>query len=71
MSVPNEDIIIQMELMNYMGESLEVIAIYIHRLKGTHVTEAVYLPYLGNSSVFRFSVGNYTMSQAASYSTIH
>ena len=55
-SIANEDIAIQMELMNYMGESLGVVATFTCT-KELNVTEIDYLPYLGNSSVFRFSMG--------------
>ena len=62
-SVANEDIVIQVELMNYMGESLGVIATY-SGIKELNVTESDYLAYLGNSSVFRFSVG--TLNESGS-----
>ena len=58
-SVANEDIVIQMELMNYVGESLRVVATFTG-MKELNVTEMDYLPYLGNSSVSRFSVGTYS-----------
>ena len=62
-STADEDIVIQMELMNYMGESLGVIATFTG-IKELNVTEMDYLPYLGNSSVFRFSVGTYNESDS-------
>ena len=56
-SVTNENIVIQMELMNYMGQTLGVVGTFTG-MKELNVTETDYLvPYLGNSSVFRFSVG--------------
>lgn len=66
-SAADEDIVIQMELMNYMGESLGVITTF-KGIKELIVTEMDYLPYLGNSSVFRFFVGAYNESDSL---TIH
>ena len=61
-NVSVEDIIIRMELRNYMGESLGI----IRNFTGTRrldVMETDYLPYLDSSSIFRFSVGEYNLSQ--------
>ena len=60
-NVSVEDTIIRMELWNYMGESLGIIAIFTG-MKERDVIESDYLPYLGNSSIFRFSVGTYNES---------
>ena len=56
-----EDAVIRMELVNYMGESLGIIETFTG-MKELNVTETDYLPYLGNSSIFRFSVGTYNNS---------
>lgn len=52
------DIVIRMELMNYMGESLGIIDTFTG-LRELNVTESDYSSYLGNSSIFRFTVGEY------------
>ena len=57
-NVSVEDIVIQMELRNYRGETLR----FIRDFTGTqyvNVTEVEYVPYLKNASIFRFSVGVY------------
>ena len=53
--------VIQMELRNYMGESLGIIANFTGT-KRLEVRESNYLPYLRNSRVFRFSVGTFNSS---------
>ena len=61
-NVSVEDIVIRMELRNYMGESLGI----IRNFTGTRrldVMETDYLPYLDSSSIFRFSVSEYNLSQ--------
>ena len=57
-NVSVEDTVIRMELRNYMGESLGFVRNFtgIRRLV---VTEADYLPYLGETRILRFSVGVY------------
>ena len=60
-NVSIEDTVIRMELVNYMGESLGIIETFTG-MKELNVTEVDYLPYLGNSSIFRFSVGTYNNS---------
>ena len=60
-NVSVEDTVIRMELMNYMGESLETIDNFTDT-KELNVSEMDYLPYLGNSSIFRFTVGTYNKS---------
>ena len=60
-NVSTEDTVIRMELMSYMGESLGIIDTFTGS-KELNVTEMNYLPYLGNSSVFRFTVGAYNQS---------
>ena len=62
-NIPVEHIVIEMELMNYKGESLATIAKF-QGVRELNVTEADYLPYLGNSSVFRFSVGTHNESDS-------
>ena len=56
-----EDFVIRMELRNYMGESLGFIRNFTG-IRQLTVRESDYLPYLDNSSVFRFSVGVYDQS---------
>ena len=60
-NVSVEDTVIRMELRNYMGESVGFVRNFtgIRRLI---VTEADYLPYLGETRIFRFSVGVYNDS---------
>ena len=60
-NVPAEDTVIRMELRNYMGESLGIIRNFTG-IRQLNVTENDYLPYLGNTSIFRFSVGVYNES---------
>ena len=62
-NVSVEDTVIRMELWNYMGESLGIIDTFTG-MKERDVIESDYLPYLGNSSIFRFSVGTYNESGA-------
>ena len=62
-TVSVEDTIIRMELWNYRGESLGIINTFTG-MKERHVIESDYLPYLGHSSIFRFSVGTYSESGA-------
>ena len=62
-TVSVEDTVIRMELWNYMGESLGIIDTFTG-MKERHVIESDYLPYLGRSSIFRFSVGTYSESGA-------
>jgi len=57
-NVSAQDTVIRMELRNYMGESLGFIQNFTGK-KELNVTESIYLPYLRNSSIFRFSVGTY------------
>ena len=60
-NVSVEDTVIRMELMNYMGESLGNIDTFTGVTERV-VTEADYLRYLGNSSVFRFTLGTINQS---------
>jgi hypothetical protein len=60
-NVPTEDTVIRMELRNYMGESLGIIRNFTG-IRKLDVTEEDYLPYLRNTSIFRFSVGVYNDS---------
>ena len=60
-NVSVEHIAIRMELMNYMGESLGFINTF-SGIEELNVTELDYLPYLRNSSTFRFTVGTYNES---------
>ena len=58
-NVSAEDTVIRFELRNYMGESLGIISEFMG-MKVLDVTEKMdYLPYLRNSSIFRFSIGEY------------
>ena len=61
-NVSVEDIVIRMELRSYMGESLGIIRNFIGTRR-LDVMESDYLPYLDSSSIFRFSVGDYSLSQ--------
>ena len=61
-NVSVEDTVIRMELRNYMGESLGIIRNFVG-IRQLIVTENDYLPYLGNTSIFRFSVGVYNESE--------
>ena len=65
-SVPFENIVLRMELRNYMGESLGFIDTYTG-VSEVNVTESDYLPYLRNSSIFRFTVGVYNESAEGSF----
>ena len=58
-SVLAEDTVIRMELRNYMGESLGIVREFTG-VRQLNVKEADYLPYLRNTSIFRFSVGLYS-----------
>ena len=60
-NVSAEDTVIRIELRSYMGESLEMINVIVG-VKELNMTEMDYLPYLSNSSIFRFSVGEYNES---------
>ena len=60
-NVSAEDTVIRMELRNYMGESAGFIRNYTG-IRHVIVTEADYLPYLGETRIFRFSVGVYNDS---------
>ena len=65
-SVPIESIVLRMELRNYMGESLGIIDTYTG-VSEINVTESEYLPYLQNSSIFRFTVGVNNESAAGGF----
>ena len=60
-NVPVEDTVIRMELRNYMGESLGIIRNFTG-IRQLNVGEVDYLPFLRNTSIFRFSVGVYNNS---------
>ena len=60
-NVPTEDTVIRMELRNYMGESLGIIRNFTG-IRQLDVAEVDYLPFLRNTSIFRFSVGVYNSS---------
>lgn len=60
-NVSVEDTVIRMELMNYMGETLATIRNFTGATE-VNVTEADYLQYLRNSSVFKFTLGTYNES---------
>ena len=60
-NVPTEDTVIRMELRNYMGESLGIIRNFTG-IRQLNMTEVDYLPFLRNTSIFRFSVGVYNSS---------
>ena len=65
---PIEIIVLRMELRNYMGpgESLGIIDTYAG-VSEINVTESEYLPYLQNSSIFRFTVGVNNESAAGGF----
>ena len=60
-NVPVEDTVIRMELRNYMGESLGIIRNFTG-IRQLNIAEVDYLPFLRNTSIFRFSVGVYNSS---------
>ena len=60
-NVPVVDTVIRMELRNYMGETLGIIRNFTG-IRQLNVSEFDYLPFLKNTSIFRFSVGVYNNS---------